>query len=148
MYCHVRNVDVYLALNIIIYDSELHEVFNISFNTWKVGFDGIIIQDIRLASVLYSKIKGIRLHTSTQMTSFDLNGCITLDSIGLKEWFQLVIYRSNKSKNFAVNAIQRWRSLFMVHSAYVTQVNVCYLQWSEGEAEIVVAVHNLAGSCT
>lgn len=65
MYCHVRNVDVYLALNIIIYDSELHEVFNISFNTWKVGFDGIIIQDIRLASVLYSKIKGIRLHTST-----------------------------------------------------------------------------------
>ena len=67
-YCHIRGVKVYLALNIMIKQSELESAFNVAALAYKCGVDAIIISDLGLASLLHKHIPDLQLHASTQMT--------------------------------------------------------------------------------
>ncbi|MBR5473727.1 MAG: U32 family peptidase, partial [Clostridia bacterium] len=67
-YCHIRGVKVYLALNIMIKQSELESAFDVALTAYKCGVDAIIISDLGLASLIHKHIPDLQLHASTQMT--------------------------------------------------------------------------------
>ena len=67
-YCHVRGVKVYLALNIMIKQSELQAAFETALTAHKCGVDAVIITDLGLASLIHRHIPDLELHASTQMT--------------------------------------------------------------------------------
>lgn len=67
-YCHIRGVKVYLALNIMIKQSELKSAFETAAYAYKCGVDAVIISDLGLASLLHKYIPKLQLHASTQMT--------------------------------------------------------------------------------
>ncbi len=67
-YCHIRGVKVYLALNIMIKQTELQAAFDVALSAYKCGVDAIIISDLGLAALLHKHIPDLQLHASTQMT--------------------------------------------------------------------------------
>ncbi len=67
-YCHIRNVKVYLALNILIKEAELESAFLLAQSAYNCGIDGIITEDLGLAKILRKKIPQLPLHASTQMS--------------------------------------------------------------------------------
>ncbi len=67
-YCHIRGVKVYLALNIMIKQSELQAAFDVALTAYKCGVDAIIISDLGLAALIHKHIPDLQLHASTQMT--------------------------------------------------------------------------------
>ncbi len=67
-YCRIRNVKVYLTLNILIKDSEFSNALNLASAAYNAGIDGIIVQDLGLAKVLHDKLPELPLHASTQMS--------------------------------------------------------------------------------
>ena len=67
-YCHIRDVKVYLTLNIQIKDIELSSAVDLARRAYNYGIDGVIIADLGLAAVLHQLIPKLPLHASTQMT--------------------------------------------------------------------------------
>lgn len=67
-YCHIRGVKVYLALNIMIKQSELQSAFETALCAYKCGVDAVIISDLGLASLLHKHVPDFALYASTQMT--------------------------------------------------------------------------------
>ncbi len=84
-YCHIRNVKVYLTLNILIKDSELSDALRLSCKAYNSGIDGIIIQDLGLARILHTQLPELPLHASTQM-SIHSPACLPLlAELGFKQ---------------------------------------------------------------
>ena len=81
---HENRVRVFLALNILIKDSEIEEV--IHFLNEYLGFcqDGIIIQDLGLFKIISDLYPGARVHASTQMNIHNLESVSFLKDIGFK----------------------------------------------------------------
>ncbi len=67
-YCHIRGVKVYLALNVMLKQSELSDAFDLAKFADSIGIDGIIVQDLGLASLIHNYLPDIELHASTQMS--------------------------------------------------------------------------------
>lgn len=67
-YCHIQGVKVYLALNVMLKQSELEDAFATAQFAYNCGVDGIIVQDIGLASLIHNYLPDIQLHASTQMS--------------------------------------------------------------------------------
>lgn len=83
-YCKLRNVKVYLTLNTLINNDEIHEATNLAVSAYNLGIDGIIIQDLGLAKILHDNYPEIPLHASTQMTIYNLEGVKKLEALGFK----------------------------------------------------------------
>ena len=81
-YCHIRGVKVYLALNIMIKQSELLAAFETALTAYKCGVDAIIISDLGLASLIHKHIPDMQLHASTQMTIHSPSCLKTLKDLG------------------------------------------------------------------
>lgn len=67
-YCHIRGVKAYLTLNILIKDDEMDSALSLAENAYNFGIDGVIVQDIGLASQLHKLLPLLPLHASTQMS--------------------------------------------------------------------------------
>lgn len=89
-YCHIRGVKVYLTLNILIKNHELQDAFNLAQTAYNLGIDGIIIQDLGLASILKEKIPDLPLHASTQLT---VHSPAALDFLKEKGFSRVVVSR-------------------------------------------------------
>ena len=83
-YAHILNVKVYLTLNTLLYDNEIKEALEIVIKLYSAGLDGIIIQDIGLATKIHKIIPELPLHASTQMTVYNLEQVNFLEKIGFK----------------------------------------------------------------
>ena len=81
-FCHIRDVKVYLTLNILIKDSELESAFNLAKTAYNSGIDGVIIQDIGLAKILREKLPNLPLHASTQMSVHSPSALPLLKELG------------------------------------------------------------------
>ena len=66
-YCSKRGVKTYLTLNTLIADSELNEALDCVKVAASAGVNGIIVQDLGLASIIKKACPELRLHASTQM---------------------------------------------------------------------------------
>lgn len=81
-YCHIRNVKVYLALNIIIKDSEMSSAVKLAQTAYNCGVDGIIIEDLGLCAVLSRLLPEFPLHASTQMSVHSTSALTELKKLG------------------------------------------------------------------
>ena len=63
----IFRVKVYVALNTILYDSELEEASRQIKNLWEVGVDALIIQDL---GILEMDLPPLPLHASTQLHNY------------------------------------------------------------------------------
>lgn len=83
-YAHLRNVKVYITVNILIGDREMRKTLNYIKYLYEIDVDGIIVQDLGLASVVRELFPDLPLHGSTQMTINNLPGAIFLQNLGFK----------------------------------------------------------------
>lgn len=58
---------IYLALNILVRDSEIHEILPILERAEACRVDAVILQDLGLLSLLRKEFPSLKLHASTQM---------------------------------------------------------------------------------
>lgn len=73
-YGHVRNVKTYITMNTLLDDDGLVPAFCQAENYYKMGADGIIIQDLGLGLLLKEKLPSFSLHLSTQAGIYDAEG--------------------------------------------------------------------------
>lgn len=83
-YCRIRGVKTYLTLNIMLKESELEDAFKLACGAYNAGVDGIIIQDLGLAKLLYENAPQITLHASTQMSVHSPSALKFLKHFGFK----------------------------------------------------------------
>ena len=89
-YAKTRNVKVHLTLNTLIKNDEFEDAVNLAIQSYNVGVDAIIVQDIGLAAYLLKNYPEITLHASTQMTCHNLDGVKQLEALGFK---RVVLYK-------------------------------------------------------
>ncbi len=81
-YAHLRNVKIYVTMNILIKDEEMEEAVNYAATLYQMGIDGIILQDIGLAEALRKTLPDLPLHFSTQGTIYNASGVRTAVKLG------------------------------------------------------------------
>ena len=114
-YCHIRGVKAYLTLNILIKDKEMETAFSLAQSAYNMGIDGIIIQDLGLAKLLYEKIPELPLHASTQMTVHTPSALELLKENGFKR----VVVAREVSKTDLSALCQKAKELDMEIEAFI-----------------------------
>lgn len=74
LYCHARDVKVYVTLNTMVRNDELKRLENTIFEIAASGADGVIIQDFGVARAIHQMVPEIALHASTQMAVHNPQG--------------------------------------------------------------------------
>lgn len=83
-YCHVRGVRVYVTLNILLKENELHELSGYAAFLYNAGADALIIQDIGAGRLIKNILPEFEIHASTQMTAHNLESVNFLYGLGYK----------------------------------------------------------------
>lgn len=83
-YAHLRDVKVYITLNILINDSEINSAIEFAKKAYEMGADAFIVQDLGLAMELRQVIPRINLHLSTQATVYDELAIETVESLNFE----------------------------------------------------------------
>ena len=83
-YCHARNVRLYLALNILVSDSELKTAYETVKTALTLGIDAFIMQDLGLAEMIKTHFPTAVLHASTQCSVNTPDGFKKLEELGFK----------------------------------------------------------------
>lgn len=81
-HCHKRGVEVFVALNTLIYDSEIPAVIKIVNKICKANADGVIIQDWGVFKIVKEMAPRLKLVASTQMTVNNIYGVKLLQEMG------------------------------------------------------------------
>lgn len=84
VYCHLRDVQIHVAMNTLIYDRELPQAVRLAAEAVRAGADALIVQDLGLAKVLLEADIPIPLHASTQMTIHNLEGARFAQQTGFR----------------------------------------------------------------
>ncbi len=80
--CHRRGVKLYVALNTLVYDSELEQFSRCVRAAAQCSVDGIIVQDIGAADLIRRMYPDMPLHASTQMTLNSVCGVRAAQQLG------------------------------------------------------------------
>lgn len=81
-FCHERGVNVYVAVNTVIKNSELSGIVELAKSLCEINVDGIIVQDLATAEIFRSVSPQMPLHASTQMAIHNLEGAKALKRLG------------------------------------------------------------------
>ena len=81
-YAHIRDVKVYVTVNILIKDEEIIDALNYVEYLYNNDVDGIIVQDIGLLYLIKKFLPGFSVHCSTQMTIHSSDGINYLKQLG------------------------------------------------------------------
>lgn len=81
-YAHQYGARVYVALNTILYDSELEDTRNLAWDLYHSGVDAFIVQDM---ATLGMDMPPVPLHASTQMDNRTPGNVLTLSSLGFTQ---------------------------------------------------------------
>ncbi len=106
-YCRIRGVKVYLAVNIMIGDSELEDALETVRQGVECGIDAVIIEDLGLARLLHLAFPTLQLHASTQMTVHSPAPLKILKELG----FSRVVAAREMSKSSLENFCARAKEL-------------------------------------
>jgi len=82
-YAHLRNVKIYVAINTIIYDHELPEVYKTIDELAAIFVDGIIVQDLAVIDYITNTYRSIYAHASTQLGIDDIYGAELVKGMGV-----------------------------------------------------------------
>ncbi len=94
-YCHQRGVEVFVALNTLVYDSEINSVIKTVNKICKANADGVIVQDWGVYKILKEVAPSLKLVASTQMTVNNIYGVKILERMG----FDTVVLPRELSKS-------------------------------------------------
>lgn len=83
-FCHLRKVKVYVTVNILISDKEFEQLDRFIRTINEMGVDAVIVQDIGVAMYIKKIAPELRLHASTQMTVYDVEGAKYLKGLGFE----------------------------------------------------------------
>lgn len=83
-YAHKRDVKIYLTLNILLLDTEIKEALEQVYELYKVGLDGVIVQDLGIADLIHRLMPDLSLHASTQMSVCTLEQVKVLEGLGFE----------------------------------------------------------------
>lgn len=83
-YAKLRNVKTFLTLNTLIKNDEFEESAKLIEYAYECGIDGIIMQDLGLATFAIKNYPDLEIHASTQMTAHNLDGVLKLKELGFK----------------------------------------------------------------
>ncbi len=83
-FAHVFGVKVNLAINILFGDDELQGALDTIVDSYNLGVDSFIIQDLGLASLVHENYPEIEIHASTQMGIHNLEGVRVIQKYGFK----------------------------------------------------------------
>ncbi|WP_313990347.1 DUF3656 domain-containing protein [uncultured Selenomonas sp.] len=81
-YAHLKNVQVHVAVNTIIDDSELPQLQEYLSFLYDAGADAVLVQDLGAAKLVKETVPHMPLHASTQMTVHSLAGVRALEELG------------------------------------------------------------------
>ncbi len=81
-YAHLRNVKIYVTVNILLTDKELPSAAAYATELYNMGVDGLIVQDLGLACWVNKNLPDFVLHLSTQGTVYNLSGVSAAESLG------------------------------------------------------------------
>lgn len=81
-YCHLHGVLLYQAINTLVTDSELSILEGELCYACKIGVDGLIIQDLAVASAVKALCPEMPIHASTQMTIHTEGGILQASQLG------------------------------------------------------------------
>ena len=117
---HIKGVRVYVTLNTLIADKEMRNLEGYLYRLAKLEIDGILVQDLGVASVIKRIAPHIPLHGSTQMTVSNASGVRFLESLG----FQRVVLSRELSLEEIKNIVESTKMEIevFVHGALC----VCY----------------------
>lgn len=84
LYAHLRNVKIYVTVNILVDNSELKDALSYIKTLYDLGVDGLILQDLGLSYMVSRLLPDFPLHGSTQMTIHNREGAEFLAEMGFK----------------------------------------------------------------
>lgn len=83
-YAKLRNVKTNLTLNILIKNNEFDKAMELVKYAYECGIDAIIVQDLGLAREIIKTFPNLEVHSSTQMTIYNLDGVKQIEKLGFK----------------------------------------------------------------
>ncbi len=83
-YAHIRDVKVYVTLNILLDNNELKDAMNYIFFLYSIDVDAVIVQDLGLVELIRESLPSFEIHASTQMSINNYMGVKFAEEIGLK----------------------------------------------------------------
>ena len=83
-FCHLYDVKVYVALNIMIFERELKNVISYVDYLVSLNVDALIVSDLGLISYLHELYPNLEIHASTQAHTFNINQIKFLKNLGVK----------------------------------------------------------------
>ena len=81
-FCHVRGVEVHVALNTTVYGGELAQLADAVRAVAESGADAVICQDLAVAQLIGQIAPRLPRHGSTQMSVHTLQGALELKELG------------------------------------------------------------------
>lgn len=81
---HFMGKKIYLAVNTLIKESELAELYSWMLPFYEAGLDGVIVQDLGALCYIRDHFKDLALHASTQMTLTGPGGASILKGLGVE----------------------------------------------------------------
>ena len=81
-YAKLRNVKTHLTLNILIKNKEFEEALKLVKFAYNSGIDAVIVQDLGLAKKIMELFPKLEVHSSTQMTIYNLDGVKEIEKLG------------------------------------------------------------------
>ena len=81
-FAKLRNVNVYITINTLVYNNEIDEVILLIKNIYDMGADAIIVQDLGIIDIIRNNFD-IVMHASTQMSCNNLDSVKLLKNIGI-----------------------------------------------------------------
>ncbi|MBQ6654712.1 MAG: U32 family peptidase [Erysipelotrichaceae bacterium] len=105
-YAHLYNVKVYLTVNIEVKDSEMTEVIELLRFLNGHGVDGVIVQDLGIASIIHESFPDLPLHGSTQMSVHHGSALPLLAKLGYKRIVTAREMSREELRNFCQQAAE------------------------------------------
>lgn len=81
-YAKLRNVKTHLTLNILIKNKEFEEALKLVEFAYNSGIDAVIVQDLGLAKKIMELFPKLEVHSSTQMTIYNIDGAKEIEKLG------------------------------------------------------------------
>ena len=81
-YTKLRGVKTHLTLNILIKNNEFEDAIKLVEFAYNSGIDAVIIQDLGLAKKVIDLFPDLEVHSSTQMTIYNLDGAKQIKELG------------------------------------------------------------------
>ncbi len=83
-YAHLRGAKVHVAVNTLMHESELNDVFNYLKFLNDISCDAVIVQDLGVLNIIKEYFPKMEIHASTQMTIHNLEGALRAKELGFK----------------------------------------------------------------